>query len=201
MAALTDVDICNQALGLVTEAPIQSLEDDTKAARLLNLHYDTTRESELKKHAWSFAILRSSLTAVDAAAMPVGENQVYTYGYEVPPDALRILPLTDTGEAHGVSIPWKMEGGLILTNYAGPRLIRYIGNLVDPADWDSLFVEALTARLAMKIAMPLTQKASFVQSAQTAYNEALQSARRINLIESGSNARSVLWSEARGDTT
>lgn len=192
-------DIANMALDLLVEAPVGSLEDDTKAARLLNRHFETTRQSELKKHAWAFSIMRASLDAIPTGSMPVGTNEVYRYGYEAPEDSLRVLPLTDTGEAHGVSIPWKLEGGLILTNYEGPRLVRYIGNLTDPDDWDSLFVEALAARLAMKIALPLTQKPSFVQAARNAYEEAIADARRVNLIESGSVTRALSWGEARGD--
>ena len=197
MVAVTVDDVANMALGILVEAPILSLDDDTKAARLLNLHYETTRQSELTKHAWAFSIFRVELDALASADAPIGTT--YSYGYEVPEDALRILPLTDSGEAHGVSIPWKLEGGLILSNYSSPRLIRYIGNMTDPGDWNALFVEALAARLAMKIAMPLTQKTSILQGAKVVYDEAISEARRINAIESGSVAASVSWAEARGD--
>lgn len=196
MVAVTVEDVANMALGILVEAPIESLDDDNKAARLLNLHYETTRQSELTKQAWSFAIFRSEVER-DPDAPTSSE---YRYGYAIPDDALRVLPLTDTGEASGIRIPWKQEGGLILTNYESPRLVRYIGNLTDPGDWNALFVEALAARLAMKIAMPLTQKSSILQGAKVVYDEAVAEARRINAIESSSIAGSVSWSEYRGDT-
>lgn len=199
MPAVTVEDIANMALDILVEAPIAGLDDNERPARLMLRHYETTRQAELTKHAWSFAIFRAELDAVDADALPVGDNDVYGYGYEVPEDALRILPLTDTGEAHGISIPWKREGGLILSNYEGPRLIRYIGNLTDPDDWDALFVEALAARLAMKVAMPLTGKAQLFQAAKLAYDEAIADAKRINAIESGSVAVAQSWAAARGD--
>jgi hypothetical protein len=195
MAAVTVEDVANMALGILVEAPINSLDDNNKAARLLNLHYETTRQSELMKNAWSFAITRVELDALTDA--PTGD--VYGYGYEVPTDALRVLPLTDTGEAEGARIPFKQEAGLLLTNYAGPRLIRYIANLTDPGDWDPLFVEALAARLAMKIAMPLVNKPSVLQGAQLVYNEAISEARRINSIVASSAPASQSWAEARGD--
>lgn len=195
MAGVTVEDVANMALGILVEAPINSLDDNTKAARLLNLHYETTRQSELMKNAWSFAIFRTQLSADPDA--PTGDT--YGYGYAVPEDALRVLPLTDTGEAEGARIPFKQEGGLILTNYSGPRLVRYIGNLTDPADWDPLFVEALAARLAMKIAMPLTNKPSVLQGAQVVYNEAISEARRINSIVASSVHAAQSWSSARGD--
>ncbi len=195
MVALTPVDIANMALGILVEAPIVSLDDNNKAARLLNLHYETTRESELIKQSWAFAIFRSELDA--EADAPTSDE--YLYGYAVPEDALRVLPLTDNGEASGIRVPFKQEGTLILTNYAGPQLIRYIGNVTDPADWDPLFVEAFAARLAMKIAMPLVNKTSVLQGAKVVYDEAISDARRINSIVSSSIASSRSWAEERGD--
>ena len=197
MVALTVEDVANMALGILVEAPIDSLDDNTKAARLLNLHYETTRQSELIKHPWAFALFRVELDPDDDA--PTSDE--YNYAYAMPDDALRVLPLTDNGEASGVRIPFKQEANLILTNYYGPRLIRYIGNMTDPADWDPLFVEAFAARLAMKIAMPLTNKPSVLQGAQVVYNEAISEARRVNSIVSSSIAASRSWAEERGDTT
>ncbi len=197
MAALTPVDIGNMALGILVEAPINSLDDDGKAARLLSLHYETTRQSELIKQSWAFAIFRIEVEAEGDA--PTSDE--YGYGYAIPEDALRVLPLTDNGEASGVRLPFKQEGQLILTNYSGPRLVRYIGNMTDPADWDPLFVEAFAARLAMKIAMPLTNKPSVLQGAQLVYNEAISEARRVNSIISSSISGSRSWAEERGDTT
>jgi hypothetical protein len=192
---LTETDVANMALGLLVEAPIESLEENTKAARLLSLHFETTRMAELTKHAWAFSIFREEIDEDDDA--PTSNS--YDYGYTAPTDALRILPLTDSGEAHGASIPWKMEGSLILTSWSGPRLVRYIANLTDPNDWSPLFIEAFTARLAMKTAMPLTGKAELLRGAQQAYLEAITEARRVNAIEVGSVAASQSWTEARGD--
>jgi hypothetical protein len=197
MAALTVEDVANMALGILVEAPIDTLDDDTKAARLLNLHYETTRQSELMKNPWAFAIFRAELDA----ALDAPTSDIYGYGYEVPTDALRVLPLTDTGEAEGARIPFKLEGGLILTNYSAPRLVRYIGNMTEPDDWDPLFVEALAARLAMKIARPLTNKPSVLQGAQLVYNEAISEARRVNSIVSSSVYASKSWAAERGDWT
>jgi hypothetical protein len=197
MVALAPVDVANMALGILVEAPINSLDEDNKAARLLSLHYETTRQSELMKQSWAFAIFRVELDAEDDA--PTSDE--YRYGYTIPDDALRVLPLTDSGEASGRRVPFKQEGTLILTNYSGPRLIRYIGNLTDPADWNSLFVEAFAARLAMKIAMPLTNKPSVLQGAQLVYNDAISEARRINAIEASSIQSSTSWAQERGDMT
>ncbi|MER9854165.1 MULTISPECIES: hypothetical protein [unclassified Mesorhizobium] len=49
--AITPLDIANMALAVLDEAPIDSLDQDVKAARLLNLHFDLAREAELTKCA------------------------------------------------------------------------------------------------------------------------------------------------------
>jgi hypothetical protein len=59
MSNLTQLDVANQALAVLDEAPIHSFEEDTKAARLLNLHFETTREAELAKHATSIPTSRA----------------------------------------------------------------------------------------------------------------------------------------------
>ena len=199
MAAVTVEDVCNQALTILAEASIESLEENNRPARLLNTHFESTRQAELSKHAWAFAIYRVELDAIADADMPVGET--YGYGYTVPDDALRVLDLTHNGEAHGVSIPHKREGNLILSNYEGPRLIRYIANLTDPDDWDPLFVKVLAAALAAEIAYALTGKESAETRAYRRYEMVVADARRLNAIESGSVFRAQSWASARGDTS
>ncbi|WP_287105584.1 hypothetical protein [Mesorhizobium sp.] len=132
--AITPLDIANMALGVLDEAPIDSLDQDVKPARLLNLHFDLTREAELTKHAWVFAILAAAVAGSDTGSGAGTLN----FAYELPVDCLRPLPLTDNGEPEGVPIAWRQEAGLIYCDRSGPRLIRYVANLTDPNDWDAL---------------------------------------------------------------
>ncbi|WP_287200674.1 hypothetical protein [Mesorhizobium sp.] len=143
--AITPLDIANMALGVLDEAPIDSLDQDVKPARLLNLHFDLTREAELTKHAWVFAILAAAVAGSDTGSGAGTLN----FAYELPVDCLRPLPLTDNGEPDGVPIAWRQEAGLIYCDRSGPRLIRYVANLTDPNDWDALFTEVLVAALAI----------------------------------------------------
>lgn len=192
---VTPEDIANMALGVLDEAPIDSLDDDNKAARLCNLHYDLTREAELQKHAWSFAIISDELTGTD---LETGDGTL-NWSFDVPADALRILPLTYDGEPQGVPISWRRQGSVILTDQESPRIVRYIGNLTDPDDWDALFTEVLVAALAVKIALPLTHKAGMLQIAQQAYDRALDAARQAHAFEQGSQLYQQSWATARGD--
>lgn len=193
--SLTPETIANMAIGLLDEAPIDSLAEDSKAARLLNLHYEQTRMAELKKNTWVFAIM-----SVSSESFAVnGGHGVGAYSYPLPPDALRILPVTDNGEPDGYPLPWRQEAGLIYCSKPGPRRIRYIGNLIDPNDMDPLFIEVFAAALAVKIAHPLTHKSGMIDVARNAYQTALAEARRVNAVERGHPVGKQTWAQARGD--
>ncbi|TIY08108.1 MAG: hypothetical protein E5V18_07370 [Mesorhizobium sp.] len=190
--AITPLDIANMALGVLDEAPIDSLDQDVKPARLLNLHFDLTREAELTKHAWVFAILAAAVAGSDTGSSGAG---TLNFAYELPVDC---LPLTDNGEPDGVPIAWRQEAGLIYCDRSGPRLIRYVANLTDPNDWDALFTEVLVAALAIKIAHPLTHKAGMIDIARGAYDRALDAAFQSNAIQRGGRLSTSSWAIQRG---
>lgn len=191
--AVTPVDIANQALALLTEASIDSLDDDDRAARLLNTHFDTAREAELMKRDWVFAILSADIEPAETGASPYG------YAYELPADCLRTLPLTWNGDPDADEIDARREGDTLLTTCGGIRRIRYIGNLVDPGDWDALFTQVLAAALAMKVAHALTGKAAMIDVARQAYAEAIRDAVRVNAIQKRGRETRGTWAQARGD--
>lgn len=193
--AITPLDIANMALGVLDEAPIDSLDQNVKAARLLNLHFDLAREAELTKCAWVFAILRATVAGSDT-----GGDCGLTFAYELPADCLRPLPLTHNGEPDGVPISWRQEAGLIYSDRSGPLTIRYVANLTDPNDWDALFTEVLVAALAIKVAHPLTHKSGMIDIARSAYDRALDAALSANAIQRGGRLYTASWSSQRGDS-
>ncbi|RWP08614.1 hypothetical protein [Mesorhizobium sp.] len=193
--AITPLDIANMALGVLDEAPVDSLDQDVKPARLLNLHFDLTREAELMKHAWVFAILAAAVAGSDTGSGAGTLN----FAYELPVDCLRPLPLTHNGEPDGVPIAWRQEAGLIYCDRPGPLIIRYVANLTDPNDWDATFTEVLVAALAVKIAHPLTHKAGMIDIARGAYGAALDAAFHANAIQRGGRFSTSSWAIQRGD--
>jgi hypothetical protein len=194
--AITPEDVANMALAVLDEAPIDNLDQDVKAARLLNLHMDQTRQAELTKYTWVFAILSASLVGTDLGT----ESDTFNWVYELPADCLRPLPLTYNGEPDGELIGWRQEAGLIYSDQSSPRILRYIANLEDPNDWDALFTEVLVAALAIKIALPLTHKTGMLELARGAYNQAVDDATRVNAIQRAGSLYSQSWASQRGDT-
>ena len=193
--AITPLDIANMALAVLDEAPIDSLDQDVKAARLLNLHFDLTREAELTRHAWVFAILSASVAGADTGSGDCTLN----FAYELPADCLRPLPLTHNGEPDGMPISWRQEAGVIYSDQPGPLTIRYVANLTDPNDWDALFTEVLVAALAIKVAHPLTHKAGMIDIARSAYDRALDAAFSANAVQRAGRFYTASWSTQRGD--
>ena len=193
--AITPLDIANMALAVLDEAPIDSLDQDVKAARLINLHFDLTREAELTKYAWVFAILRATVAGSDTG----GDACSLNFAYELPADCLRPLPLSRNGEPDGVPVSWRQEASLIYSDQPGPLAIRYVANLTDPNDWDALFTEVLVAALAIKVAHPLTHKSGMIDIARAAYDRALDAALNANAIQRGGRSYTASWSSQRGD--
>lgn len=188
-----EVDIANLALGLIDEAPIDNLDQDNKAARLVNLHYVPTRQAEIAKHAWTFAIKTASLTGTDS-----GEDGL-SWSYDLPADCLRVLPLTYDGEPDGIPIAWVQREHTILTDQASPRIVQYIADVPDPTEWDAAFKDLMIAALALKIVLPITKNAGMVQLARQAYEVAALKAMRVNAYQRGSMLYTAGWPTQRGD--
>lgn len=196
MPSVTDVDIANMALGILTEGAIDSLDENVKSARLINLHYDVVREAELMKNLWSFATI---MPDDELEATDTGADGVFQYLYEAPADFLRPAWLTRDGMPAGVPITWSWWSDGIRTDFAGPLLMPYVANRNDPEEWDALFTQVFAAALAVKVALPLTAKASMLQAAKMEYDEALASARRVNAIMRLYRQTDTLWAYQRGD--
>lgn len=57
---MTDVQICNMALGLLGADPIQSLDQGTQSARTCALWYEQSRNALQRAHPWSFLVKRAA---------------------------------------------------------------------------------------------------------------------------------------------
>jgi hypothetical protein len=167
----TETDICNRALDILKEAPISSIDDNRPIAMWLKRNFYVTRDALLAVAEWNFALTRASIAA-DEDEPAFG----WDYSFTIPSDCIRLLPLTYEGRIEGINIPHEIEGGKILTNESGPLKARYVSRTEDYASYPATFQEALSARLAGKMAHWLTGKSSFVQIAKSIYADAMNEA-------------------------
>ena len=177
----SEVDICNAALTLIGEPTIDSLTDPNNAAAVAcNEAYTRLRDAELRAHRWGFAIKRAQLAAT--ATTPLFGKANY---FPVPSDFLRRLELDpyyqsnlddDIIENTGTAVA-------IASDSSSPLSIRYIARITDPNKFDSLFNEALSAKIARTINYKITQSQGLNQQLTMYYEDAIAEARRINAIE------------------
>ena len=76
---LTKIDLCSMALLKLGESPIQSLLDDTAAAKLSRTLFDTVIDSLLTLHPWRFASQEIKLVKNASG------------NFLIPSDVLRVL--------------------------------------------------------------------------------------------------------------
>jgi len=108
----------------------------------------------------------------------------WLYRYPLPSDCLRMLYIRTNGDFEGQPVKHEIEKGYILTDQAAPLYTRYIQQFTDASRFDPLFKEALSAKLAFKMAHWLTGKAAMVATVKSLYDDAIKRAKRANAFES-----------------
>lgn len=156
----TDVDICNFALTSLGLEPIDTLEDATQNARICKRFYALMRDVYLSEHEWSFTENTIELTKIDP--LPDGYS-LFDYGYQYPSDCLKPRNVRDgeTRQAYPFILQNYIAVGpvntkIILTNL-DDAFLEYTIGIVDPGLFSQTFLDALSSKLAFKIAFPLTK--------------------------------------------
>jgi hypothetical protein len=187
------VSICNNALGSIGELPITSLADNSKAARACNQRWPSVRDAVLRAHEWACCSTDVSLSA--SSTTPTSPE--WDYAYPLPADFLRIIRVSTTDAV--VVDSWEIVGREILCNETAPIIVRYVRREEDPLKYDSLLVEAFTARLAYEIC-PVMEivSASLIAQLREAYKENLREARGVNARDVQPRALTTSrWSAAK----
>lgn len=152
----TDVTICSNALQLLGDQEIDSLDPPTEGDRgklAANL-YPQVREWVLRSHPWNCAVKRVILTP-DALA-PAFD---YTYAFTLPDDWLRTLQVGQWGDP----VNFAAEGRKLLCDDAVFYLVYLYNNKV-PATYDSLLVHIMTLAMKAAMAYPITKSTSMAQA-------------------------------------
>ena len=167
----SSVEICNMALSRIRAGNINSFDDATVQADACSLWYGPTRDSLLEKYSWGFSVTTEALALTSNDIF----NWVYAYAY--PSHCLHIETLirnyeqysATAGQPRPRSIEALVPGDftapveytkqitsdgdrLILSNEKELR-IRYRRSVEDPNKYSSLFIDALSALLASRVAV------------------------------------------------
>lgn len=185
--ATSETEVCNLALISLGHQTITSLDEGTPTADLCTLLYSQTRDSLLRSHPWNFAIKRSTL-----ALSGTTPNHEFSYQHALPTDCLKVIRTnweadgTIAGSAiygfpgimgyNQVEIPYRIENGYLLCNETVAK-IEYVAKITDVATFDPLFVRALSASMAMSMAMKLTDNATLFKTMSDEFRMAIAEAR------------------------
>lgn len=171
--ATSVVQIVNNALVKIGANAILTLTEDSEAARAANLIYEQVRDSCLRDHVWNFAVNRVELAQNSTA--PAFE---FSYQYNLPSDCLRVLQMEN------MDMFYQIEGGKLLTN-EGTAKILYLARVEDVNLFDSMFIEALSARIAAELCVTLAESNTLYSNMMEMYQRKLADARSMDAQESG----------------
>jgi hypothetical protein len=195
---LSQVEIMNMSVDLLSDAPLSGMNDTSAIAKRLKRNFPIVRDQELRKHPWNFATTRTQL-----AASTFTPEFGWQYGYPLPAGCLRVYDLQRDPYFEGRSIPYAIENDgtdhlAILTDQAAPLYLKYIKRITATGLFDPLFCAAVAAKLAMVVSHSTTGKASMFDRCAAAYEAALKDARATDALEgTPERPESNEWDDAR----
>ena len=184
--ATSDVKICNQALIWLGANVITSLGDSSDEAVACNAVYEGLRDAVLEEREWTFAISRFEPVAL-------GTDPLWGFdkAFQIPTNVLRVLQVSNaqgsdgtvlsgsrggTGQGRYNEIEWLREGDTIVANSVTRIYARAIIRITDPTKFSAAFVQALAARIAMDLAIPITNNRKLQSDMAALYGEKLRMA-------------------------
>lgn len=155
---ISETDICNLALFAIGAKPkIDRIGEDSDNARFCNQFFWPVVDAMLRSHIWNCAIHRKTITPLVATP-----DSDWNYQYQLPsnPHCLRVLQV---GELAEQPVEWVVEERRLLCNKSTVKL-KYIKRITDTNEFDPLLVDAVATKLAIKLAMPISQSPKLVDS-------------------------------------
>lgn len=167
--AVSEVTICNLALSWLAGNLIISIDDEINEAQLCKANYELSRDAVLEAMAWTFATKRYTLTP-ETLTPAWG----YAHQFTIPAEIITLLDVTDKSDTpNGANdLDWRREGNLILCD-ASKVYVKAIFKQTDPARYPPNFVQAVAARLAAEIAVPLTESQQLAVAMEAKYHDRL----------------------------
>lgn len=189
--ATSEVEVVNMALRQIDIDSLLSLSDTGKTARVCRTFWPVVRDTVMRSFYWNFATKRDLLSEVLPAPA-----WGHAHSYPKPADMLRLIEINEDRE-----IPWRIEGGFIVTDISSPIQVRYIRRELDVGLWDPDFITAVAARMALMLCRPLARDQQVKEDAKEHWQQAIQEAVSVDSTEQTPEiVDAVGWVEARFTT-
>ena len=165
----SEVDICNKALLSLGAAAIISLDDPQTEAKLCKQLYPDLRDAVLQAHDWTFATFRQNLPKG-------GTDPTFRYANCFPlPSGILYVSEVNKVERNDPTRDWQVENDCIVTDDISCAA-KLINQVTDTSKFSPLFVQALQARLAADMAIPLTSNGKLEEAKWALYKSKLAQA-------------------------
>lgn len=167
---MTDIEICNLALGALGTAGIASFDDDSDEARACKQYYAPVRDAVLEDAVWSFATTQRVFNA--DPDVPLFD---WAYKATIPSEVVRVHRADDgTGEYR---MKWKMMEGALYSE-SSPVYATVILKVEDTSKFSPAFCLALSTRLAAELCIPLTENRALHGDLWSLYQKKIKDAAR-----------------------
>lgn len=170
----TQTSICNKALLMLGEAPINSMEDTaSNTARICKEFFYTSLRSVLEEGQWPFSTIETPAQRINIASYAKEQK----YVYRIPGDCALVIDLykrLDRKNARRHSdwdiryIP-ELKTSVIICNrlsfteegkedidQENQMILEYVSDTQSTFSYSAAFVRCVVAQLAADIAMPIT---------------------------------------------
>jgi hypothetical protein len=175
------IDVVNQALTYLGEDAITSLVDDADRARIMAIHYETSRDATLESADWSFAIFRF-IPPLNATPPVYGASAAF----DIPTNILRMVSVDNPKDTSNsdFSLPinsreqldWVFERRQVICNQDVIHC-RGIRRIEEEGLFSPNFVQTFAAMLAFKCALALTASAEIQANMMGMYTAFLKIAK------------------------
>jgi hypothetical protein len=186
--ASSKTEICNMALAhLGLSKPIADVDtEQSSAARVCRVFYETARDATLADHSWPFATVTAELGLIEEEP-----NDEWAYSYAKPSDCLVPIRIVSGSrvETQDTRIPFKSatdSGSQLIYTDQEEAELEYISRVENVGIFSAAFSMALSCRLAAYIAPALTagDPARLGQRAMQLYMSEISSAQTLASNES-----------------
>lgn len=163
------VDIFNMAISKVAAAArLSDPESSDDKAQECRVHWDNVRDRVMRSHPWNSIMRHARLTQNGRPHAHYG----FVYNFPNDPWALKIDRLeSDT------PIKFEIQGRTIVTDAAGPLIVRYHARIDDTEQWDPGMVEGIALLLASRIAYKITKSATMGERLLEEYEKYIKESR------------------------
>lgn len=169
--ALSAIALASRALIKIGARPIAGFDDASVEAEVAGALYGPARDALLSAHPWSFATRQARLNRL--AQAPLGD---FAHAFQLPEDFLRALSC-GTG-VRGRGIDYRIARRAVHCD-AEAALLTFVFRPLE-ADCPPFFDQALIARLAAELCIPLTESTTRAEMMTRLAEEELRRARLID---------------------